>query len=155
MICKKCGCTIPEGEERVINEGTDRVYHVCELCHDSMWDRDEIIKCFSCGAWYDNDVLQNIGMIGGDSFVPCPACGNDIVDGMDLFDRAKEDDNLSKFQKLCTLLIVSDGNPSCKDVMSIGYSFEHFLRLCSGEISREKLVENARKRLAESGIYCN
>lgn len=87
LTCKKCGCMIPEEEACTINAGTSRAYHICESCHDSMWDADEITKCVSCGEWYEYDVLENAGQVGGDSFVPCPSCGCDIVDGMSREER--------------------------------------------------------------------
>lgn len=87
MICKKCGCVIPVDEEHDINANTDRAYHVCEACFESMWDADEIIKCDGCGEWYEYDMIQNVGQIGGDSFAPCPACGRDVVDGMSIAER--------------------------------------------------------------------
>ena len=153
MICKKCGRIIPDGEEHNINAGTDRAYHVCEICFESMWDADDITKCNGCGEWYEYDIPKNIGQFGGDSFVPCPSCGRDIVDGMDIAERLAEDDNFTQCEKLYLLIIRTAGNPSCKQMETIGYSFESFLRLSDSKLSKEQLVHSARQRLKENGIY--
>lgn len=89
--CKKCGATIEPDEERIINEKTDSAYPVCESCFESMWDKDEITKCEGCGNWYEYDKLESEGEVGGDSFVPCPSCGRDIVDGLTREERLTEE----------------------------------------------------------------
>lgn len=47
------------------------------------------------------------------------------------------------FDKLCKIIIETDGNPSTKQVENCGYPFEAFLRICNCD--REKLVKEVKK----------
>lgn len=53
------------------------------------------------------------------------------------------------FKKLCKIIVEKNGNPSCKDVLTCGYTMEHFIRLCQPCINTDELVKNAKKSLKE------
>lgn len=48
------------------------------------------------------------------------------------------------FKKLCELIIQTNGNPACKDLLKCGYTMEHFIRLAQTDINKTKLVEKAK-----------
>ena len=60
---------------------------------------------------------------------------------------------MADFIKLCEKIIDTEGNPSVQDVLSCGYTFEHFLRMAQPNIKADKLVHNAREALLASGIH--
>lgn len=55
------------------------------------------------------------------------------------------------FEKLCKIIVVTDGNPSCQQVKKCGYSFEAFLRLSQPNVSRYVLVQKAKEALYDRG----
>ena len=57
------------------------------------------------------------------------------------------------FEALCKKIIDTNGNPSVDDVLSCGYSMEHFIRLAQPDVNTEKLVKNARRELLDRGIH--
>lgn len=59
---------------------------------------------------------------------------------------------MADFERLCKLIIDSNGDPSVDDVLDCGYTMEHFLRIAQPNISDEKLVSNAREALRARGI---
>ena len=61
--------------------------------------------------------------------------------------------NMADFIKLCEKIIDTEGNPSVQDVLSCGYTFEHFLRMAQPNIKADKLVHNAREALLARGIH--
>ena len=79
--CHKCGKIIhnPEEDGRILNEGTANEHIVCEPCFDSMWDMSQIVKCESCGCWYENGTLSKDPDV--EDFTPCPKCGADVCEG--------------------------------------------------------------------------
>lgn len=36
----------------------------------------------------------------------------------------------TNFKKLCEVIVEKNGNLTCKDVFTCGYTMEHFIRLC-------------------------
>ncbi len=90
-FCSKCGRMIEDEDFDVHNYGTDRQCIVCQDCHDEMIDRNQIIQCEKCAFWYENNLLKaDHEPIGGDTFVACPNCGRDIVDGKTREERIEE-----------------------------------------------------------------
>ena len=57
------------------------------------------------------------------------------------------------FEALCKKIIDTNGNPSVDDILSCGYSMEHFIRLSQPDVNTEKLVKNARRELLDRGIH--
>ena len=58
---------------------------------------------------------------------------------------------MADFEKLCKIIIDSNGRPKANDVLGAGYSMEHFDRM---SITRpETLVRRARENLLEIGIH--
>ena len=89
-ICAKCGQVIGKYDETWdVNTGLPSHFIICEICHDDMWENDEMTKCESCGEWYTYDVLED-EQVCGQSFCECPNCKCDIVEGMDREEYEKE-----------------------------------------------------------------
>lgn len=77
-ICSHCGKVIGRYEiPCTVNAGTPHEFTVCDLCHDSLWDRCEITDCAFCGNYFTPDVLHE----EENSFTECPFCHHDIVEG--------------------------------------------------------------------------
>lgn len=57
----------------------------------------------------------------------------------------------ANFEELCKVLVRTEGNPSCKDVIKCGYGFEHFLRISDYRVDRKKIAERAADLLYEKG----
>lgn len=51
------------------------------------------------------------------------------------------------FTSLCQIIIETNGNPTCAQVRSCGYSFETFLRMAQPHINKERLVAAAKQML--------
>lgn len=51
------------------------------------------------------------------------------------------------FTSLCQIIIETNGNPTCAQVRSCGYSFEAFLRMAQPHINKERLVTAAKQML--------
>lgn len=51
------------------------------------------------------------------------------------------------FTSLCQAIIETNGNPTCAQVRSCGYSFEAFLRMAQPHINKERLVTAAKQIL--------
>ena len=49
---------------------------------------------------------------------------------------------MADFERLCKLIIDTDGDPSVDDVLDCGYTMEHFLRMAQPDVSNERLVIN-------------
>lgn len=81
--CAKCGRIMNDSEDLIyiVNEGTDKQYVECEICHDDEWERNNIILCDGCGRWFTTDMLHSEEVTPGHTFCPCPVCGKDIVEG--------------------------------------------------------------------------
>ena len=60
---------------------------------------------------------------------------------------------MADFEALCKKIIDTNGNPSTEDVLSCGFSMEHFIRLSQPDVNTEKLVKNARRELLARGIH--
>ena len=60
---------------------------------------------------------------------------------------------MADFEKLCKIIIDTNGNPSTEDVLECGYTMENFLRISQNNIKAERLVKNARRALKDRGIY--
>lgn len=60
---------------------------------------------------------------------------------------------MADFVKLCEKIIDAGGNPSTEDVISCGYTLEHFIRLSQSNVNPERLVKNAREALLARGIH--
>lgn len=58
---------------------------------------------------------------------------------------------MADFEKLCKIIVQTDGNPTCQQVMDCGYSFEHFLRMAQPRVSRYVLVQRAKDNLYQRG----
>ena len=58
---------------------------------------------------------------------------------------------MADFEKLCKIIIDSDGHPKVNEVLGAGYSKEHFDRLSNAR--PETLVQRARENLLERGIH--
>lgn len=59
---------------------------------------------------------------------------------------------MADFERLCKLIIDTNGDPYVDDVLDCGYTMEHFIRMCQPDVSNEKLVNNAREALKARGI---
>lgn len=59
---------------------------------------------------------------------------------------------MADFERLCKLIIDTNGDPTVDDVLDCGYTMEHFIRIAQPDISNEKLVCNAREALRARGI---
>lgn len=59
---------------------------------------------------------------------------------------------MADFERLCKLIIDTNGDPGVDDVLGCGYTMEHFIRMSQPEISNERLVNNARESLRLRGI---
>ena len=59
---------------------------------------------------------------------------------------------MADFEMLCKRIIDSNGNPNVQDVLSCGYSMEHFIRMAQPNVKAERLVKNAREALLARGI---
>ena len=59
---------------------------------------------------------------------------------------------MADFERLCKLIIDTNGDPCVDDVLDCGYTMEHFLRMAQPEISNERLINNAREALRLRGI---
>ena len=59
---------------------------------------------------------------------------------------------MADFEKLCKLIIDTNGNPGVDDVLGCGYTMEHFIRIARPDISSDRLVNNAREALKARGI---
>ena len=57
------------------------------------------------------------------------------------------------FEALCKKIIDTNGNLSTEDVLSCGYSMEHFIRLSQPDVNTERLVKNAKRELLDRGIH--
>lgn len=81
-VCRDCECVLDPEEDipHVINPGLDSEYTLCESCHGSRWDKEDIIMCDACGSWFDNHLIHNKGPQIWD-FAPCPSCGKDVIEG--------------------------------------------------------------------------
>lgn len=51
------------------------------------------------------------------------------------------------FTSLCQIIIETNGNPTCAQIRSCGYSFEAFLRMAQPHINKERLVTAAKRML--------
>lgn len=60
---------------------------------------------------------------------------------------------MADFEALCKRIIDTNGNPSTEDVLSCGYSMEHFIRISQANVKAEKLVKNAREALNVRGLH--
>lgn len=60
---------------------------------------------------------------------------------------------MANFEELCKCIIDSNGNPNVQDVLDCGFTMEHFIRIAQPNVSRTKLVKNARRALLERGIH--
>ena len=60
---------------------------------------------------------------------------------------------MADFVKLCEKIIDTGGNPSTEDVISCGYTLEHFIRLSQPNVNPERLVKNAIEGLRVRGIH--
>ena len=60
---------------------------------------------------------------------------------------------MEDFEKLCKVIIDTNGNPSVQQVFDAGYSIEHFIRIAQPNVNRAKLVEHARQNLLDRGIH--
>lgn len=60
---------------------------------------------------------------------------------------------MADFIKLCKTIIDSQGNPTVNDVLSCGYSMEHFIKMSQPDIKADKLLKNARQALIDRGIH--
>ena len=60
---------------------------------------------------------------------------------------------MADFEKLCKIIIDSNGHPKANSVIEAGYSMEHFDRLSKAR--PETLVKRARENLLERGIHYN
>lgn len=58
---------------------------------------------------------------------------------------------MADFEKLCKIIIDSNGNPKVNEVLGAGYSMEHFIRLSNA--NHNMLVKRARENLLERGIH--
>ena len=59
---------------------------------------------------------------------------------------------MADFERLCKLIIDTNGDPSVDSVLDCGYTMEHFIRIAQQNVSSEKLVYNAREALRARGI---
>ena len=59
---------------------------------------------------------------------------------------------MADFERLCKLIIDTNGDPCVDDVLGCGYTMEHFIRLAQPDMSDERLVHNAREALRSRGI---
>ena len=59
---------------------------------------------------------------------------------------------MADFERLCKVIIDTDGDPSVDDVLDCGYTMEHFIKLSQPDVSNEKLIYNAREALRARGI---
>ena len=60
---------------------------------------------------------------------------------------------MADFEALCKRIIDTNGNTSTEDVLSCGYSMEHFIRISQANVKAEKLVKNAREALNVRGLH--
>lgn len=91
MKCAFCGKELTDFDySHVINEGLPEEKVVCESCFGNLWEENAIINCAGCGGWFEDDLIRAVGTVGYDTFVPCPGCGRDIVDGMTVEQREAE-----------------------------------------------------------------
>lgn len=60
---------------------------------------------------------------------------------------------MANFEKLCKLIIDTNGLPNIQDVLDCGYSMENFIRLSRSAEKPERLVKNAREALLARGIH--
>ena len=59
---------------------------------------------------------------------------------------------MADFERLCKLIIDTNGDPSVDGVLECGYTMEHFIRIAQPDVSNEKLINNAREALRARGI---
>lgn len=59
---------------------------------------------------------------------------------------------MADFERLCKLIIDTNGDPSVDDVLGCGYTMEHFIRIAQPDMSNERLVNNAREALRVRGV---
>ena len=65
----------------VVNAGMESELIQCLACHDSDMINGRIVSCGACGEYFSDSVLQS-EEIEGNTFIACPHCGKDIVEGM-------------------------------------------------------------------------
>lgn len=59
---------------------------------------------------------------------------------------------MADFERLCKMIIDTNGNPCVDDVLNCGYTMEHFIKMSQPHVNNEKLVNNAREALRARGI---
>lgn len=64
----------------------------------------------------------------------------------------KGDGALTNFERLCLLIVRSNGDPSLDELVNCGYDLALYFRLRQPEVRKEKLVERARENLHEMGF---
>ena len=58
---------------------------------------------------------------------------------------------MNDFEKLCKVIVETDGNPTHEQVRACGYGFESFLRKAQHNVDRKVLVKRAKKNLYARG----
>lgn len=154
--CSECGCEFDPNEQetlsaRTINDGTPSRRFVCDSCFDSLWEDGKIVCCAHCGNWFEDELLFHIKSeeIGGDTFMPCPSCGHDLIEGDTREERLQNtSDDPIFFGSYAVTICYADGDNTT-------YLFQNrsdadaFVRTIADDFSHAKSVVKIKPNINE------